>query len=168
MSTDKDKQNHKTVESPWTKRKYVIRELDPAILGIFSKPDTPEVRGLRKRIEDKLEDIKREEKRQKETGQNDQSLLDAMKAELQSMYDKLQELRPLDEKEYENRKKIVQYGLVQPKLKNDDDYLDLGKDASFLWGAIIGISEVPSDYAEVLQSLFRQGQSDSKKGGNNG
>jgi hypothetical protein len=159
---------HVTIESPWSKRKYLIRELDPAILAIYSKPDTPEVKNLRKKIQDKLDDIKREENRQKQTAQYDQSIVDAMHNELESYYEQMQKLRPLDEKELENRKKVVQYGLVQPKIKTDDDYLDLGKDASFLWASIVSSSEVPSDYAEVIQALFRQGKPAGQKGGNNG
>ncbi|MEM2760496.1 MAG: hypothetical protein QXU32_06650 [Nitrososphaerales archaeon] len=160
--------SHKTIESPWTRRKYVIRELDPTILAIFSRTDTPEVKNLRQKIQDKLDDIKREENRQKQLGENDSSKIDSMKVELQSYYEQVQKLMPMDEREYENRKKIVQYGLVQPKIKNEDDFLDLGKDASFLWASIVSLSEVPEDYAEVLQSLFRQGQSSLTKGGKDG
>ncbi|MEM3085131.1 MAG: hypothetical protein QXP61_08610, partial [Nitrososphaerales archaeon] len=114
------------------------------------------------------DDIKREENRQKQLGENDSSKIDSMKVELQSYYEQVQKLMPMDEREYENRKKIVQYGLVQPKIKNEDDFLDLGKDASFLWASIVSLSEVPEDYAEVLQSLFRQGQSSLTKGGKDG
>lgn len=161
--------NHKTIESPWTKRAYVIRGLDPTILAVFSRKETQEVKSIRIKIQDKLEDIKREENRQKQTGQTDDtSIIDAMQKELQSYYEEIQKLMPLDEKEYENRKKVIQYGLVQPKIKNDDDFLDLGKDASFIWASIINFSQVPDNFAEVMEGLFRRRQPDNNKGGNSG
>lgn len=159
---------HKTIESPWTKRKYVIRELDPSILAIFSKPDTPEVKALRKKVQDKLDDIAREEKRQKELGKKDESILKAMKDELQKYYEEIQKVRPLDEKELDNRKKILQYGLVQPKLKSDDDVFDLGVDMTFLWASIISMSNVPDDYAEVIQACFQSQQSNDNRCGKGG
>lgn len=161
--------NHKTIESPWTKRAYVIRGLDPTILAVFSRKETQEVKSIRIKIQDKLEDIKREENRQKQTGQTDDtSIIDAMQKELQSYYEEIQKLMPLDEKEYDNRKKVIQYGLVQPKIKNDDDFLDLGKDASFIWASIINFSQVPDNFAEVMEGLFRRRQPDNNKGGNSG
>lgn len=163
-----DNNNHKTIESPWTKRTYVIRGLDPTILAVFSRKETQEVKSIRMKIQDKLEDIKREESRQKQAGSIDTSIIDAMQKELQSYYEEIQRLMPLDEKEYENRKKVVQYGLVQPKIKNDDDFLDLGNDASFIWASIINFSQVPDNFAEVMEGLFRRKQSDSNKGGNSG
>lgn len=159
------KSNRKTIESPWTGRKYMIRELDPIILSVFSKPETQEARSIRVKIHDTLEDLDRERKRQVHTGEKDQAKLDAIHSQLNSYYEELRGIYKVDEKEIENRKKIVQYGLVQPKVKSDDDFLDLGKDATLIYSNIVTMSEVPSDYAEVIQSLFRKGQSDSTKGG---
>jgi hypothetical protein len=159
---------HKNIESPWTKHSYIIRQLDPTILAIFSKTETQETKNLRQKIQDKLDDIKREENRQKQTGQKDESVLEAMQIELQKYYEQLNQLRPLDEKELENRKKIIQYGLVQPKIKSDDDFLDLGIDMSFVWASIVNFSSVPENYAEIMEALFRRKQSDDNKGGADG
>lgn len=166
--TEKNLPNHKTIESPWTHAKYIIRELDPAILSVFSKPETQEVKNIRLKIQDLLNDLESEKKRQEQKGEKDQSKLDAIQAQLNQYYDQLGVIVKLDEKEIENRKKIIQYGLVQPKLKNDDDFLDLGKDATFIYSNIIAMSEVPSDYADIIQGLFRQGESASAKGGKGG
>lgn len=166
--TEQSSSSHKIIESPWTKRKYVIRELDPAILSVFSKPETPEVKNLRMKIQETLEDLDSERKRQEKLGEKDQSKLDAIQAQLNKHYDELNKLARLDEKEIENRKKIMQYGLVQPKIKNDDDFLDLGKDATFIYSNIIILSQVPDDYGEVIQALFRQGQSSGPKGDKSG
>ncbi len=160
--------NHKVIESPWTERKYVIRELDPAILSVYSKPETPEVKNLRIKIQDLLGDIDEEKKKEDKIGQKDQSKLDAIQSQLNTYYDELRKISRVDEKEIDNRKKIVQYGLVSPKIKNDDDFLDLGKDATFIYSNIVALSEIPSDYAEVIQSLFRQAESSDNKGGKGG
>lgn len=163
------KRTHKEIESPWTHAKYVIRELDPVILSIFStRTETQEVKILRVKIQDVLEDLKVEENRQQQQqkegeGKEDQSKLDAIQAQLQSYYNELQKLAPLDEKEFENRKKVVQFGLVQPKIKTDDDFLDLGKDVTFIYSNILVLSDTPKDYAEVIQALFRPRQSAGNK-----
>jgi len=166
--TEKKVPNHKTIESPWTHMKYVIRELDPAILSVFSKPETQEVKNIRLKIQDVLDDLEREKKRQEQAGEKDQSKLDAIQEQLNQYYEQLRTVVRADEKELENRRKIIQYGLVQPKIKSDDDFLDLGKDATFIYSNIIAMSEVPEDYAEVIQSLFRQGQSAGSKGDKSG
>ena len=160
--------NHKTIESPWTKRKYVIRELDPAILSVFSKPESQEVRNLRIKIQDKIEDLNSERVRQEKLGQSDQSKIDSIQAELNAYYDELNKVAKLDEKEIENRKKIIQYGVVQPKVKSEDDFLDLGKDATFVYSSILSMSRVPEGYAEVIQALFRQGEPAGDQGGKSG
>lgn len=160
--------NHKTIESPWTKRKYVIRELDPAILSVFSKSESQEVRNLRVKIQDKIEDLNTERKRQEKLGQIDQGKMDVIQGDLNVLYQELNKTAKLDEKEIENRRKIIQYGVVQPKIKSDDDFLDLGKDATFVYSNIIAMSQVPEDYAEVIQALFRQGQSASAEGDKSG
>ncbi len=168
MTSSQEQSSHKIIESPWTKRKYVIRELDPAILSVFSKPETPEVKALRLKIQETLEDISDESKRQEKLGEKDQSKLDAIQEQLNKRYDELNKLARLDEREIENRKKIIEYGLVQPKVKSDDDFLDLGKDATFLYSNIIILSQVPDDYGEVIQALFRQAQSSGTKGDKSG
>jgi len=159
--TEQKGPNHKTIESPWTERKYVIRELDPAILSVFSRPETQEVKNIRLKIQDALEDLNREERRQAQTCEKDQSKLDAIQSQLNSYYEELRKVSKVDEKEIENRKKIIQYGLVVPKIKTDDDFLDLGKDATFIYSNIVAMSEVPEDYAEVIQALFRQNKPSS-------
>lgn len=159
---------HKTIESPWTKRKYVIRELDPAILSVFSKPETQEIRNLRVKIQDKIEDLSSERERQKKLGQIDQTKIDAIQNDLNALYQELNKTAKLDEKEIENRRKIIQYGVVQPKIKSDDDFLDLGKDATFVYSNIVAMSQIPEDYAEVIQALFREGQSASSEGDKSG
>lgn len=161
---------HKEIESPWTKKKYIIRELDPAVLSIFSKPEGQDVKNIRIKISDVLEDLKAEENRQKEKkeGETDQSKIDAIHAQLQSYYDQIQKIVKLDEKDYENRKKIVQLGLVQPKIKSDDDFLDLGKDATFIYSNIVAMSQVSDDYADIIQGLFRQGQQANSAGAKSG
>jgi len=166
--TEQKGSNHKTVESPWTHMKYVIRELDPAILSVFSKPETQEVKNVRIKIQDLLNDLESEKKRQEQKGEKDQSKLDAMQEQLNQYYEQIRLVSKLDEKEIENRRKIIQYGLVQPKIKNDDDFLDLGKDATFIYSNIVAMSEVPSDYADIIQGLFRQRQSASSKGDKSG
>lgn len=160
--------NRITIESPWTSNKYVIRELDPAILSIFTKPETPEVKSVRLKIQDLQEDIDREIKRQEANGEKDESKIEALEAQLNSYVEKLNDLLKPDEKEIENRFKIVKYGLVEPKINSIDDYLDLGKDGTFVYSSIVALSQVPDNYADVIQSLFRQREYSSNKGDKNG
>ncbi|GIU71506.1 MAG: hypothetical protein KatS3mg003_0985 [Candidatus Nitrosocaldaceae archaeon] len=160
--------NRVTIESPWTNNKYVIRELDPAILSIFAKPETPEVKSIRLKIKDLQEDIDREIKRQEVQGVKDESKIEALEAQLNTYINKLNELLKPDEKEIENRFKIVKYGLIEPKINSIDDYLDLGKDGTFVYSSIVALSQIPDNYADVIQSLFRQGEHSSNKGGKNG
>ena len=157
-----------TIESPWTKKKYVIRELDPAILSIFTKQESIEVRNLRMKIAELQEDIEREEKRQEELGVRDEAKINAMQERLEQYTIKLNELLKPDEEEIENRFKIVKYGLVEPKINSIDDYLDLGKDATFVYSSIIALSQVPEDYADIINRLFRQGEHADTKGDKSG
>ncbi len=160
--------NRITIESPWSKRKYIIRELDPAILSIFTKQESSEIKNLRLKISDIQEDIAREIQRQEASGEKDQSRLDALQAQLNSYLERLNELLKLDEKEIENRYKIVKYGLVEPRINSLDDFLDLGKDGTFVYSNIIALSQVPENYAEIIQSLFRQREYSSIKGDKSG
>ncbi len=163
-----EENNHKIITSPWTKRTYVIRGLDPTILAVFSRQETQEVRNIRMKMNDVLEDIKAEENRQKQSGTKDESKLQALHERLQQYQADMQKLMPVDEKEIENRKNVVKNGLVKPKIKTDDDYLDLGVDASFLYASIIGASQIPEDFAEVIGGLFRQAQPADAQGGQSG
>ncbi len=157
-----------TITSPWTNNKYIIRDLDPAILTIFTKPEPLEVKNLRLKIAEIEEDIRRELNIQESKGEKDQSKINALKAELNAYIEKLNALLKPDEQEIENRFKIVKYGLVEPKINTFDDYLDLGKDATFIYSNIIALSQVPENYAEIIEGLFREGKYTSIKGDKSG
>ncbi len=157
-----------TITSPWTNNKYIIRDLDPAILTIFTKPEPLEVKNLRLKIAEIEEDIRRELNIQESKGEKDQSKINALKAELNAYIEKLNAFLKPDEQEIENRFKIVKYGLVEPKINTFDDYLDLGKDATFIYSNIIALSQVPENYAEIIEGLFREGKYVSIKGDKSG
>ncbi len=94
--------------------------------------------------------------------------MEALEEQLNSYIEKLNELLKPDEKEIENRFKILKYGLIDPKINSMDDYLDLGKDATFVYSSIVALSQVPENYADIIQSLFRQGEYTSIKGDKRG
>ncbi len=157
-----------TITSPWTDNKYIIRDLDPAILTIFAKPEPLEVKNLRLKIREIEEDIVRERKIQEEREEKDQSKINLLETERNVYIEKLNGLLKPDEQEIENRFKIVKYGLVEPKISTFDDYLNLGKDATFIYSNIIVLSQVPENYAEVIEGLFREGKYASIKSDKSG
>lgn len=153
----------KEIESPFTGAKFTIRELDPAILQAFSKPETMEIKTLRLKIQDVIDDIKTEEDRQQKLGTKDQETLDKMNAELEKYYSEITKLQALDEAEIKNRQKIIQYGTISPTIDTFEKYLDLGKDATWLYSNIVILSKVPDNYASVIESFFRPEQRDGTK-----
>lgn len=143
------------IESPFTQKKYKIRELDPFVLSIFSKPDTPEIKQLRIKIADLISDIELEQERQKKLKKEDPVKIKALEDKLNEYYIEVAKAKRLDGSELENRQKLLQFGIVEPKVNTIDDFLDLGIDGSFLWTAIVKKTKLPDNYNEVMDNFFR-------------
>ena len=169
--SEQQKTNHdatKEITSPWTQRKYKIRQLSPWVLSTFGPTLTIEQRNVSMKIRDKKKDIKTEQDRQKNLGQKDESLIQAMEAELKQFEREFASLKP-DSKEpmaeLNARLKLFEFGMAEPKIKTLDDFFNLGIDSDYLYHAINAFAQATENYEEDIEALFRRGQPNDKASG---
>jgi len=143
------------VISPFTKKEYEIRELDPFVISSESKPDTPEVKILRQEVDDIVKDIEEEQDRVKKTKKENPKKLAEFNKHLDELWIKIGIEKKVDGDEMTRRRKILGFGVVKPKIETLEQFLDLGVDGSWLYTVIIKKSKYPDGYAEVIRDLFR-------------
>ena len=147
--------NHITIKSPFTEKDYEIRQLDPHILTVFSKPETGQLKQLRIKITDLVNDLELEKEKQKTTGITDQQKIEVIEKKIEDLYLESSSIRQSDKDEMTNRKGIIEYGCINPKIQTMEDYVELGADATWLYTSIVNHSQPPKNYTEVILELFQ-------------
>lgn len=116
-----------------------------------------EVRNLRLRMQDLLGDLEEMQKRK------DEAAVQEIQKQLEALEIELNKNTTLDDI-MKYRLNIVSYGCISPAIKTEAELLALGHDADFVSNAILALSRVPNDFADVVSRLFRPREPDNPDG----
>lgn len=143
-----------TITSPFTNAQYEIRELPrPLIQSLMVDPSTTEFAELKSKYFGLLDDMK--------IFKATPEAQEANKENIKNSEEEMSRIQIiLTEKTYQSGwktlTKIVQYGCLKPKFQNEEDIVNLGEDAEYVYARIYQLSNPDSEkYKEVISNLFR-------------